>query len=146
MKEYYYIIVPFVALMTTQLIKFIIESIQHKTLRWGRLLNGSGGMPSSHSAFCFSITIAILLKEGVTSPLFASCLVFSMIVCYDAMGLRKESGNQAIVLNQIIEEMFHNKKQAFQKLKEELGHNPLEVLVGVLYGSFVASLFYLVLF
>ena len=138
MKEYYFLIVPFIALVTTQFIKFTIESMQEKKFKWSRLLNGSGGMPSSHSAFCSSITIAVFLKEGITSPLFAVAVVFSLIVCYDAMGLRKESGNQAIVLNQIIDEMFHNKKKALAHLKEELGHNPVEVLVGVLYGSLVA--------
>lgn len=138
--SYQYLIVPLFTLITTQFIKFIMESIKDHHLKWGRLFNGSGGMPSSHSAFASSVTVLLGLKLGFDSPMFALALVFSLIVCYDAMGLRKESGKQAMMLNQVMDEVFSLKKQGWNRLKEELGHNPVEVLCGILYGSLIAFL------
>lgn len=142
LKEIKYIIIPFLALLTAQIIKFSIESVKEKKLKWGRLFNGCGGMPSSHTTFVFSLTTVILLEEGYQSPLFAISLVFSMIVAYDAMGLRKESGNQATMINRLIDEMIEqDTKTGFKKLKEQLGHNPSEVVAGIFYGSLFAFLF-----
>lgn len=137
-----YIWIPFTALLTAQLIKFIIESIKEKKLKWGRLFNGCGGMPSSHTTFAFSITTSVLIGEGYKSPIFAVSLVFALLTAYDAMGLRKESGNQAVMINLLIDEMIEkDTKTGFKKLKEQLGHNPSEVLAGIIYGSFYAWLF-----
>ena len=142
LEEIKYIIIPFLALLTAQIIKFSIESVKEKKLKWGRLFNGCGGMPSSHTTFVFSLTMTILLEEGYQSPLFAISLVFSMIVAYDAMGLRKESGNQATMINRLIDEMIEqDTKTGFKKLKEQLGHNPSEVVAGIFYGSLFAFLF-----
>ena len=139
MREYRYIIVPIVTLVLAQLIKFTIESVDGHKWKWGRLLSGSGGMPSSHTSFTFSLATAIGIGEGFTSPLYAISLVFSMVVAYDAMGLRMESGKQAATINHIMDEMFgKNAKVGFRKLKEELGHNPAEVVAGILFGSFAA--------
>ena len=83
-----------------------------------------GGMPSTHSALATSITTLIYLDYGVTSPLFSITLIFSLIVIYDSMGIRYESGNQARILN----------KAFGTNLKERLGHRPIETLVGVIFG------------
>ena len=106
MHQYKYLWVPITALILAQLIKFTIESIHCKQLKWGRLFNGSGGMPSSHTTFTVSLTTMVGFYETLTSPMFAICLVFTCIVMYDAIGLRLESGKQASMINQIVDEIF----------------------------------------
>ena len=141
MKDYIYIIVPFMTVILAQVIKFTIESIGDKKLRWGRLFNGNGGMPSSHTSFTFSLAFVIGYLQGFTSPLFAATLVFSMVVAYDAMGLRMESGKHAVMLNKIIEELFEgDTKEGFKLLKEQLGHKPLEVLMGIVLGIITSTI------
>lgn len=141
MSEYKLIIIPLTALITTQVIKFILESIQKKKFVWGRLINGCGGMPSSHTSFTFSLVGAMAFNYGITSPYFAIALVFAMVVAYDAMGLRMESGKQAEAINMMAEELLKgNRKKAYTHLKEELGHSPIEVIVGIIYGLIVALL------
>ena len=142
MKEYIYLACPFMTLITCQVIKFGAESWMAKELKWGRLFNGSGGMPSSHTSFTFSLTWLIGLRLGFDTPLFAVALVFSIIVGYDAMGLRRESGRQAAAINQIFDEVFSkNAETGMLHLKEQVGHKPLEVFVGALLGTSMALLF-----
>lgn len=139
MSNYKYILIPFITLVLCQITKFIVESIRKKELVWGRLFNGSGGMPSTHTSFCTSITLLIGLNLGFDSSLFAVCLVFSCVVMYDAMGLRYESGKQAEMINDLLDEVF--KKEKFEHLKEQLGHKPIEVLGGVIFGVLSAVIF-----
>lgn len=142
MKQYQYLLCPIITLILCQIIKFTIESIQNKKLNFARLFNGCGGMPSSHTSFTSSITMLIGYNLGFDSPLFAVSLVFMFIVAYDAMGLRFESGKQAEAINLIFEEFFKGKPKAgYNRLKEELGHKPVEVLVGILLGTTVSFLF-----
>lgn len=146
MSDYKYLICPVITLIICQLIKFSIESIRDHKLHFGRLFNGTGGMPSSHSSFSSSITMLIGYTEGFDSPLFAVALVFTLIIAYDAMGLRYESGKQAEAINILLDEVLSLKrgsKGKFKKLKEQLGHKPLEVLVGLLLGTMVSLFFYL---
>ena len=144
MEKYKYIIVPIVTLLLCQIIKFIIESSKAKKLVWGRLFNGSGGMPSSHTSFSMSLTAMLGLNLGVDSPIFAVCLIFSVITAYDAMGLRFESGKQAEAINILLDKVFE--KESFKHLKEQLGHKPLEVLVGMIFGILMAMLFTYIIF
>ncbi len=137
MKDYKYLIVPFATLFICQLIKFIIESIKCKKLKWGRLFNGTGGMPSSHTSFTFSCVFMIAKYVGITSPLFAVSLVFSLIVAYDSMGLRMESGKQAEAINILLDEVFES-KEGFCHLKESLGHKPFEVLMGIVLALIIS--------
>ena len=83
-----------------QLIKIITNLFIHKKIVWERLF-GDGGMPSGHSATVSSLATIIGLSEGFTSPLFAIAAVFAVVVCPDAMGVRQETGKQAIMLNEI---------------------------------------------
>ncbi len=139
MKDLRFVVIPFISLILAQLIKFGLESWKAKKWRWARLFNGNGGMPSSHTAFTFSLTIALAIEFGVHSPLFAISLVFSIIVAYDAMGLRMQSGKQAQAINKIIDELFEKDKTlGMQYVKEQLGHQPMEVVMGALLGSTVA--------
>ena len=119
-----YIIFPIITAILSQTIKVIIETINSKKLDIVRFFDGMGGMPSTHSALATSITTLIYLDYGVTSPLFSITLIFSLIVIYDSMGIRYESGNQARILN----------KAFGTNLKERLGHRPIETLVGVIFG------------
>jgi len=98
-----------------------------------------GGMPSSHSSLCSGVTTALALQEGLSSPLFAVSMAFSVIVMYDAMGVRQHAGKQAAVLNQVVTEIFHkNPAIGDIKLKEVLGHTPRQVLCGAVLGFVVA--------
>ncbi len=137
MKDYVYLIIPFLSALSAQIIKFIGESIKYKKLNWERLFNGNGGMPSTHTSFTFSLTFTIGFLQGFTSPLFAISLVFACVVGYDAMGLRMESGKQAIAINKIVDEIFfRNTKIGIKHLKEQLGHKPLEVVMGIIWALF----------
>ena len=124
MNSLKYIIIPFFIAIFSQIVKTIIETIKYKKINISRLFDGMGGMPSTHSTLTSSLTTIIYLNYGVTSILFALSLFFSLIVIYDSMGIRYESGNQARVINKVVG----------TNLKEKLGHNPLEVLAGVVLG------------
>ena len=144
MKNYQYLLFPLITVILCQLIKFIFVSIHDHELIYCRLFNGTGGMPSSHTSLSSSITMLIGYELGFNSPLFAVSLVFTLIIAYDAMGLRFESGKQAEAINMLFLELGRIKKpnQVFVKLKEKLGHKPLEVLVGLLLGTTVAFCFH----
>lgn len=147
MREYIYLLVPFTALIMAQIIKFIIESIKGKRLVWDRLFNGSAGMPSSHASFSFSLAVLVLLEQGMTSPLFAVALIFSFIVAYDSMGVRMESGKQAEAINTIVDNVSPvTPKMSIEKLKEKIGHKPLEVIMGMLLGMIVSFVYFYVIF
>ncbi len=138
-NNYKLVIIPILSLIVCQIIKFSIESIKSKKLKWGRLFNGSGGMPSSHTSFSTSLTTIMGLEFGFDSAFFAIPLVFTLIVAYDSMGLRMQSGKQAEAINMIVDELFDdNVKLNFVRLKEELGHRPLEVLGGIVLGITVS--------
>lgn len=132
MSEFKYIIIPLVCAIISQVIKFIIESFKNSEIDLERLLDGAGGMPSSHSALVASLTTVLALNEGITSPVFAVSLIFAFVVIYDAMGVRYETGKQAVIINQLTKKM--NFKKQFQQLKEKVGHKPIEVLFGTLLG------------
>lgn len=138
--EYIYLICPITAILTCQILKCLIELIETKKFNFARLTNGSGGMPSSHTTFTTSITMLIGFKLGFTNPLFAACFVFTCITAYDAMGLRYESGKHAEAINKL------NRKNKIKDklLKQEIGHKPMEVLVGLIYGTLIAYLFSLI--
>ncbi|UJL45162.1 divergent PAP2 family protein [Virgibacillus sp. NKC19-16] len=113
----------------------------------------SGGMPSSHSAAVTALTTGIGIVEGVTSIMFAVAFVFSIITMYDATGVRRHAGEQAVALNKLINDFQNfideakdwNKKAEYEKrreLKEILGHQPIEVFFGGLSGVGIAFLLF----
>ena len=143
--KYIYIICPFTALVICQLLKFLGETIKTKKVNISRLFNGNGGMPSTHTTFSVSLATLIGYEQGFDSPIFAVALIFTCITSYDALGVRWESGKQAEAINQIFDLMMKgHPKKAFHHLKEQLGHQPLEVFVGILLGVIVASIFTLI--
>ena len=103
-------------------------------------LTGTGGMPSSHSATVCGLTTAALLKYGAGSFEFAVSFVLSMIVMYDAIGVRRETGKQAKLLNSILSEnpLKLNAEVLQEKLKEYVGHTPLQVMAGAILGILLA--------
>lgn len=144
MKNYIYLICPFTALVICQIIKFTIDAIKTKKYNWSRLFHGSGGMPSSHTTFSSSITMLVGYTLGFDTPIFAVALIFMLIIAYDSMGLRLESEKQAQAINMMFEKFEKGKwKKGYHKLKEELGHQPLEVLFGLLLGTVCALTFYI---
>ena len=109
-----------------------------KKLDWMRFF-GSGGMPSSHTAFVVALTIMIGAQEGFDSTLFAAVAAFSTIVMYDATGVRRETGRQAVVLNEILRSVFVDGKPiSDDDLKELVGHTKVEVAGGFVVGVIVA--------
>ena len=126
--------------IVAQFIKVLIALWLDKRLDWRRCF-GMGGMPSSHTAFVFSLMMAIAFKDGVASSTFAVAFALAAVVIYDAMGVRRETGRQSVVLNQIITEMLvEGKPITEQQLKELVGHSPLEVLGGLIVGIVVTLL------
>lgn len=134
-NEYKYVIIPIIVICISQVIKFAIESIKSRRPRFSRLFNASGGMPSTHSAFVSSLATIVGMTKGFDSIYFAICLVFSFVVIYDAAGVRRETGKQAEAINDIIDEMIENKWELeLKELKEQVGHNPIEVIFGITLG------------
>ncbi len=131
-----------------QIVKTILHLFATKKFVPERLI-GSGGMPSCHSAAMCGLTTSLLLHPdyGISSPVTAIACVMSVVVMYDAMGVRRETGLQSAVLNQIIEEYRKsgNNLLAKEKLKEFIGHSPFQVLVGALLGISFALLYCLVI-
>ena len=127
-----------------QILKTIIHTYFTKSFVAERLVGG-GGMPSSHSATVCALATATALQYGVSSFEFAVTAVFALVVMYDAIGVRQESGKQAKVLNDMIELFFHmGKDLAIEKqLKEFIGHTPLQVLMGAILG--IATAFYIMM-
>ena len=124
-----------------QFIKVLINLWLNKKLDWRRCF-GMGGMPSSHTALVISLVISIGTLEGVQSSMFAMALALAAVVIYDALGVRRETGRQSQVLNQIITEMLVEGKPITEKqLKELVGHTPLEVLGGLIVGITVTLIF-----
>ena len=131
--------IPIITWALVQSIKVLSDLIIHKKLNIKRLW-GSGGMPSSHSAFVMSLSTVAALSRGLDSLEFAICLIFSGIVMYDAAGVRRAAGKQAKVLNQIIESDEDINIQ--EKLVELLGHTPVEVFAGAVVGVLMAIALY----
>ncbi|KAG6506228.1 uncharacterized protein LOC121980221 isoform X1 [Zingiber officinale] len=126
-----------VAWSLAQTIKMLLNFFFER--RWDLgVLFSSGGMPSSHSALCTALTASVALCHGVGDSLFPVCLGFSLIVMYDAIGVRRHAGMQAEVLNKIIEDLFQAHPISKRKLKELLGHTPSQVFAGAVLGILVA--------
>lgn len=127
----------FISWALAQLIKILIELAKVKKFN-AKLIISSGGMPSSHTSFVAAMSTAVGLLEGFDSVLFAVCAVTSMVVMYDAAGVRRAAGQQAEVINLLVENIENAGIVLDKKLKELLGHTPIEVACGALLGIIVA--------
>ncbi|MDD3409712.1 MAG: divergent PAP2 family protein [Eubacteriales bacterium] len=132
-----------IAWFAAQALKIPLYYLVEKKWDFKRFV-GSGGMPSSHSAMVVSLAIMVGAIEGFGSTQFAICGVLASIVMYDAAGVRRETGTQATVINQILRDVLINGKQiSDDELKELVGHTPLEVLCGAILGVLVACVYLL---
>jgi hypothetical protein len=136
MKEFSYLVTPFLAWLVAGILKFLINSF--KARRFAFDLIGYGGLPSNHSAIVSSIATLIALKEGVDTPAFGVAIALAFIVILDAGSLRKQVGKHAVVINQL-----NSLATNFPLLlRERMGHTPVEILAGVITGSAVAYLIF----
>lgn len=126
-----------------QVLKIPTYWLVEKKLDWRRLF-GSGGMPSSHTAFVVALTIMVGAMEGFDTAVFAVSFTLAAIVMYDATGVRRETGTQAQVINEILRQVFINGKPiSDDDLKELVGHTPLEVAAGAILGILSAGAYLL---
>ena len=135
-----------------QVIKTILDLILTKGFHPERLV-GAGGMPSCHSATVCALALSCLYEHGAGSTYFAISAMLAIIVMYDARGVRRETGTQAVVINQIVEYLsnpndprYKDPEFSEEKLKELVGHTPLQVFFGAVVGIIVAVFVYSVIF
>jgi len=121
-----------------QFLKVVIELWRVKRLHLG-LMFSTGGMPSSHTSFMVAMAVAVGLREGFGSTMFAIAAAISMVVMSDAAGVRRAAGKQAKVINSLVANIENTGIVLDEKLKELLGHTPIEVACGALLGIIVAS-------
>ena len=134
------------AWLVAQVMKTIVHAIIHKKVVWERLF-GDGGMPSGQSATVTAVCVMTALFYGMGSFEFAVSGILAIIVCHDAMGVRLETGKQAVLLNELIKSFETLTSDALPevKLKEFVGHTPVQVIAGILIGAADAAvLFWLV--
>lgn len=130
--------------LVAQILKTAIHMFLTREFVAERLV-GSGGMPSSHSATVCALASASCYQYGAGSFEFAISLFFAIVVMYDAMGVRRETGIQAKLLNDMLktfEDMGRSELSTYDKLKEFVGHTPLQVLAGAILGILIAVLMY----
>ena len=131
--------------LIAQTLKMLIYTLTTRRFDFSRLVD-SGGMPSSHTAFVTGLTTAVGITEGMASVAFAITLCFSLIILYDATNLRRSAGYHAQLLNDIVPQLLRGKvireEFNYRRLRELLGHNPIEVVVGAAVGIAIAFTFF----
>lgn len=134
-------------ILVAQVLKVPIEYLLHR--RWDpHKLVDAGGMPSAHAAGVCALTFSLAYVVGPASPVFATAVVFTAIVLYDAGGIRRHAGEHAVLLNRLAMEMFQSGVSVEtpttaegERLKEILGHEPPEIVVGAIIGVIVGAIF-----
>jgi acid phosphatase family membrane protein YuiD len=125
-----------------QAVKPFVHYARTRRWNWG-LWFSAGGMPSSHSALMSSMALSVGLFEGFGSAEFAIAVAITMIVVYDAAGVRRQAGMHAERINRMINELFSGQPLSEKQLKEVLGHTPRQVIVGVIFGMTIAVVVWL---
>ena len=143
-----YLLTALSAWFVAQVVKTILYAIMNGRIDWERLF-GDGGMPSGHSATVASLAVFCALMHGTHTHEFAVSAILAIIVCHDAMGVRLETGKQAVLINEMMDAL---KKLAVEhkipeiELKEFVGHTPLQVAAGITLGILDALFMYFVVF
>ncbi|MCF7849201.1 MAG: divergent PAP2 family protein [Kiritimatiellales bacterium] len=127
--------------LIAQSIKMVCSLLETRRLDFSYLVS-TGGMPSAHSAMASALATSIGLCEGFDSSIFALSIAFALVVMFDAQNVRAAAGEQARLLNQLVDELFKEHHLSETKLKELLGHTRLEVFMGMLTGIAVAIALY----
>ena len=142
-----YLIAGVSAWAVAQVVKTIIHAIINRKIVFERLI-GDGGMPSAHSATVSSLAAYAAFAEGPDSFHFTVCLFLAIIVCHDAMGVRLETGKQAKIINEMtkIYETLTKEELPEVKLKEFVGHTPIQVIAGILTGCAMGVFMHFVVF
>jgi acid phosphatase family membrane protein YuiD len=133
-----------IAILFAQFVKVPIQFIATHKIDW-KLITSTGGMPSSHSAAVTALTTGVAIEQGMDSPIFAVSTIFAVITMFDATGVRRHAGEQATAINKLVFDFNRFVKEAKdfpyaedgekqKKLKELLGHQPIEVFFGGLTG------------
>lgn len=135
------LIITFLAWAIAQCIKVIIGCVVEKRFNF-RWFVGSGGMPSSHAAGVTAMATAIGLELGFNSVIFAMAAVLALVIMFDAQGVRRASGQQAEILNKILDDIYWSGKLEAERLKELIGHTPIQVIIGALLGLSLAFVLY----
>lgn len=131
------LITSLVAWVIAQTIKVSLGVIREKKFNFKWFI-GTGGMPSSHVSGMMALATSVGFVSGFSSYQFAIALVMALIVMFDAQGVRRSTGKQAVILNKILDDIYWKKKIEDSKLKEFLGHTPVEVFAGALIGILIA--------
>lgn len=134
------LVVSVMAWALAQVLKVLIYVTHERKVNL-RYLASSGGMPSSHSALVTALATAVAVTAGPRSPLFAMAAVFAAVVMYDAAGVRQSVSIQARILNRMLDEIFVEHAFNEKRLRELIGHTPVEVFVGAVLGFVVAVVF-----
>ena len=129
--------------LIAQILKIPMEYLRSRRWLWTMVL-AAGGMPSSHSALMVASTLAAGLYFGFDNPIFALGVAITMIVTYDAAGVRRQAGMHAERINVLFDELLHGHMLSEKDLREVLGHTPLEVAGGVLLGLIIATVQWLI--
>ncbi len=126
-----------------QVLKFILFTIQTRKINF-KIFTTTGGMPSTHSAGVMALSTMVGILRGFDSVEFAIAFGYALVIMYDAAGLRRAAGKTAACLNKVMEEFYkHDLRAVGGKLKELLGHTPMEVFVGAIFGILFALDFHL---
>lgn len=132
------LIAGLIAWLLAQVIKLPLDYLRTHKWNWALMLT-TGGMPSSHSSLMTATVFAVGLYNGFDDPLFALGVAITMIVTYDAAGVRRQAGIHAQRINVLFDELLHGHPISEKDLREVLGHTPLEVIGGILLGLIVAT-------
>ena len=124
-----------------QMIKVVLGILKEKRFNF-RWFIGTGGMPSSHAAGASALATSVGLEYGFNSPLFAVAASFAMVTMFDAQGVRRATGYQATILNKMMDDIYWKGQIEEQRLKELVGHTPIEVLAGFIFGVICAMVLY----
>jgi uncharacterized protein len=138
------LLVSVCAWAVAQSIKGIVILIQKKQLDFSTLV-APGGMPSAHSAIVSALATSVGIIEGINSVSFAICTILALIVMYDAAGLRRSVGKQAVVLNRILRELRERRSISYfeKDLRELVGHSTFQVIIGSLLGIGISLIWFL---
>lgn len=127
-----------IAWLLAQIIKLPLDYLYSRKWNWALLLT-TGGMPSSHSSLLTATSLGIGLYHGFDDPVFAIAVAITMVVVYDAAGVRRQAGIHAQRINVLFSELLRGHMLNEKDLREVLGHTPLEVIGGILLGLIVAT-------
>lgn len=125
-----------IAWFIAQILKVFLVLISEKKFDLSRFI-GSGGMPSSHAALVSAMSTSVGLKSGWKSPITGIATIVALVVMYDAAGVRRAAGEQAELINKLIDEIYRGKFDE-NRLKELIGHTPKQVFAGAFLGIFIA--------